>query len=54
VRKVVAAHEILVIEVQEMSVKERRSLITRRHLKSQARNMVEIRLCLDHQYNGFA
>ena len=51
VRKVIAAHESLVMELQEMLVSKRRSLFTGRHLKRiQGGSMVASRLHLDRQY----
>ena len=50
VRKVIAAHESLVMELQERSVSKRRSLFTGRHLKRiQGGSMVARRLHLDRR-----
>lgn len=59
VRKVLAAHESLVMEMQDIPVKKRQSLFTGRHLKrSRAGSMVAKKLHLDRRYvlrkNGFA
>ena len=51
VTKVIAVHESLVMELQEMSVSKRRSLFTGRHLKRiRAGSMVARRLHLDRRY----
>ena len=51
VRRVIAAHESLVMELQDMSVKKRRPLFTGRHLKRiRAGSMVARRLHLDRRY----
>ena len=51
VTKVVAVHESMVMELQEMSVSIRRSLFTGSHLKRiRAENMVARRLHLDRRY----
>ena len=47
----IAAHESLVMEMQEMSVSKRRSLFTGRHLKRiRTGSMVARRLHLDRRY----
>ena len=51
VRRFIAAHESLVMELQEMSVKKRRLLFTGRHLKRiRAGSMVARQLHLDRRY----
>ena len=51
VTKVIAVHESMVIELQEMSVSKRRSLFTERHLKRiRAGSMVARSLHLDRRY----
>ena len=51
VTKVIAVHESMVIELQEMSVSKRRSLFTERHLKRiRGGSMVARRLHLDRRY----
>ena len=51
VTKVVAVHESMVMELQEMSVSKRRSLFTGRHLKRiRTGSMVARRLHIDRRY----
>ena len=51
VTKVIAVHESMVMELQEMSVSKRRSLFTGRHIKRiRGGNMVARRLHLDRRY----